>query len=53
MEQVILEAISIHMNDKKGIGVVGVDSLKVMTNLIAFCDERAAWTDKETAVDTV
>lgn len=23
------------------------------TNRIAFCDERAAWTDKETAVDIV
>lgn len=29
MEQYILEAISTHMNDKKGIGVVSIGSLKV------------------------
>ncbi|KAJ7403266.1 RNA-directed DNA polymerase from mobile element jockey-like protein [Pitangus sulphuratus] len=56
MEHLILEAISIHMDDKKMIRCSQHGFTKgkpCLTNLIAFYDETTTWVDEGRAVDIV
>lgn len=56
MEHLILEAISIHMEDKKVIRSSQHEFTKgksCLTNLIAFYDETTTWMDEGRAVDIV
>ena len=55
MEQLILEAISRHVNDKKVIRSSwhGFKGKSCLTNLINFCDEMTGLVDERRAVDIV
>ncbi|KAJ7411467.1 hypothetical protein BTVI_50167 [Pitangus sulphuratus] len=56
MESLILEGISIHMDDKTVIRSSQHGFTKgksYLTNLIAFYDETATWMDEQTAMDVV
>ncbi|KAJ7406081.1 hypothetical protein WISP_136234 [Willisornis vidua] len=53
MEHLILEAISIHPDEKKVIRCRFPNGKSCLTKLIAFYDERTTWVNKGRAVDVV